>query len=158
MSEELSKEDLKNEIEELREELKKVKRRKHGEEQQKEVREIKKQAEDAVESNFSRRKFMKALGGGGAALGAAALMPGVAGFDIKSDKGLKYYNQSSSNTNFEVNKKGILTANQIGKSGDRVETGYFDQLNANKIGSETNPSAANVEEQNIIDTQNWPLA
>ncbi|MFC5133753.1 MULTISPECIES: twin-arginine translocation signal domain-containing protein [Haloferacaceae] len=51
---------------------------------------------------MSRRKFMKAIAGGGAALGAAAMMPSAAALDIESNNPLSY------NDNFSVGTQGEL--------------------------------------------------
>ncbi|MFB1065031.1 hypothetical protein [Natrinema sp. H-ect4] len=70
--------------------------------------------EDTVESSgISRRRFLKIMGGGTAAAGITALIPGAAGFDITSSDGLKYFNQSSTDSSFEVDPSGTLNANKI---------------------------------------------
>ena len=56
-----------------------------------------KTAEKESDSSLSRRNFLKALGGGAAGLGAAAMIPSAAGLRINSDQGLSYYNSSSAN-------------------------------------------------------------
>ncbi len=72
---------------------------------------------------MSRRKFMKAIAGGGAALGAAAMMPSAAALDIESDNPLRY------NENFSVDTQGNL--NLQGKDATNVGS-----VNALSVSSE----------------------
>ena len=121
--------ELEEKISGLQNELEKVKENKKGEIKEKELEGIRDQAEDAVEdSGVSRRKFLKALGGGTAAAGAAALLPGASAFTFKDDKPFKFGNQSSSSSNFEVGTSGnldlhgndIKDVGEIGTSSNRV--------------------------------------
>lgn len=102
-------EELREEVQELKEELERVKDRKTGEAKEREAGKIQDQIEDAAEnSSFSRRKFMKMIGGGAVGLSAATVLPGVSGFTFKDDKSFKFGNMSSSQTNLEVATGGDL--------------------------------------------------
>jgi len=102
-------EDLKARIQELEDELQKLKDQKRQEYADtsavdEEIEEVHDQIRDEAEnSGMSRRKFMKAIAGGGAALGAAAMMPSAAALDIESNNPLSY------NDNFSVDTQGNLS-------------------------------------------------
>jgi hypothetical protein len=117
-----SKDELEKEIQELRNELEEVKQKNSNND---EVEKIRKTTED---SGLSRRGFLKALGGGAAGLGAAAMLPSVAGFEIKDSNSLKYFNQSSSKSSFEVDPSGNLDVTQIGTSSNPIPQTYTNQL------------------------------
>ena len=86
------------------------------------------------DSSLSRRNFLKALGGGAAGLGAAAMIPSAAGFQINSNKGLSYYNSSSANkSQFEVGPNGILDAQQIGTDKNPVDSIHSKTTNTGEL-------------------------
>ena len=72
-------------------------------------------------------------------MGAAALIPGGTGFDIKSDSSLRYFNRSGSGPSFEVSKNGTVKASSLGKSEDKIQKGYFGSLDADSLGSVSSP-------------------
>lgn len=117
--------ELKERIQELEDELQQLKEKRKQEHPDsavvdQEVEEVHDQIRDeADQSGMSRRKFMKAIAGGGAALGAAAMMPSAAALDIESDNPLSY------NSNFEIDTQGNL--NLRGKN----------IANAGSVGAET---------------------
>ena len=93
------------------------------------------------DSNLSRRNFLKALGGGAAGLGAAAMIPSAAGFRVNSNKGLSYYNSSSANkSQFEVGPNGILDAKQIGTDKNPVGSIHSETTNTGEQSFKTQNS------------------
>jgi hypothetical protein len=93
-----------------------------------------KTAQKESDSSLSRRSFLKALGGGAAGLGAAAMIPSAAGLRINSDQGLSYYNSSSANkSQFEVRPNGILDAQQIGTDKNPVGSIHSETTNTEKL-------------------------
>ena len=93
-----------------------------------------KTAQKESDSSLSRRSFLKALGGGAAGLGAAAMIPSAAGLRINSDQGLSYYNSSSANrSQFEVRPNGILDAQQIGTDKNPVGSIHSETTNTEEL-------------------------
>jgi MoCo/4Fe-4S cofactor protein with predicted Tat translocation signal len=121
--------ELVNEDEEFRKQLKQEINTE--EEQEAEVEKI----EGGEKDSFSRRDFLKgALGG--AALGAAAMIPSAAGYDITSSYPFSIYN-STDDKNFEVDTQGTLTTNQIGSSSSKVDNIHSKSLDTGSINNQT---------------------
>jgi hypothetical protein len=122
--------DLKARIQELEDELQQLKEKRKQEYTDsaavdEEIEEVQDQIRDeADQSGMSRRKFMKTIAGGGAALGAAAMMPSAAALDIESNNPLSY------NENFSVDTQGDLNlgGNNITNAGsiDAASGGFSD--------------------------------
>ncbi len=125
-------ENLKARIQELEDELQKIKEQKRKEYTDsaavdEEIEEVHDQIRDEVEnSGMSRRKFMKAIAGGGAALGAAAMMPSAAALDIESSTPISYNDNFSVDTpdNLNLNDKDISNAGSVGATS--VNTGNLE--------------------------------
>ena len=93
-----------------------------------------KTAQKESDSTLSRRSFLKALGGGAAGLGAAAMIPSAAGLRVNSNKGLSYYNSSSANkSQFEVGPNGVLDAQQIGTDKNPVGSIHSETTNTGEL-------------------------
>jgi hypothetical protein len=115
-------EDLKARIQELEDELQKLKDKKRQQYSDsaavdEETEEVHDQIRDEADhSGMSRRKFMKTLAGGGAALGAAAMMPSAAALDIESTNPLNYNESFSVDTqgNLDLQGHNIANAGSIG--------------------------------------------
>lgn len=138
--------DLKDEIQALRDELKRLKQEKRSdaastrspEAVEAEMEEVADQVKDvAEESRFSRRDFMKMLGGGAAGLGAAAMLPSMASaFKVESDNALQYFNQSGTGvSSFEVTPSGNLTTQQIGTVNDKIQNIHASSVTTDQLGT-----------------------
>lgn len=116
--------ELKERIQELEDELQKLKEEKRKEYADssavdEEIEEVHDQIRDEADhSGMSRRKFMKAIAGGGAALGVAAMMPSAAALDIESNNPLSYNDKFSVGTQGNLNLQGnnITNAGSVGAS------------------------------------------
>lgn len=105
-----------------------------------EIEEVKQQIRDEAEAaGFSRRDFMKLVGGGAAGLGAAAMLPSLgSAFKVESDNALKYFNQSGTGTpSFEVTPSGNLTTQQIGTSSDKIQDIHASSISTKDLSTVT---------------------
>jgi len=100
-------------------------------------------------SNLSRRAFLKGLAGGAAGIGAASMLPSAAGYQITSNHPLSYYNQSSSDPNFEVNTEGTLDTNQIGTNSNPVGSIHSNTINAERVSSNS-VSTENINNKVVV--------
>lgn len=118
--------ELKKEIEELRNELEDIKA------------ELGNKEEDSGKENskMGRRKFLKVLGGSALGLGAAAAMPAAA-FNIRSERGIKYFNGSAGNPEFSVDSEGLVDTNVVKASDFNLES------------NETGSAGFRIEEQDL---------
>jgi hypothetical protein len=87
-------------------------------------------------NSLSRRDFLKGALGGAGALGAAAMIPSAASYDITSSHPFSIYN-STDDKNFEVDTQGTLTTNQIGAASNRVSNIYGDSIDVDQINNAT---------------------
>lgn len=129
LTEEKDIEELRKEVKELKNQLKEVKKQENTRNTE--------QEKTTKKNKYSRRDFLKALGGGAAGIGAAAMIPGAAGFTFKDDKAFKFSNLSSSQTNFEVGKNGDLNLH----SNKIQNTSKIDTQSLNFEDSQTNPTS-----------------
>jgi hypothetical protein len=67
------------------------------------------------------------------------MIPSATGFEINSDKGLKYYNSSSAKkSQFNVSSDGVLEAQQIGTVKNPVESVHSKSVNTEELSAKSN--------------------
>lgn len=137
-------ESLKEEIQDLRNELERLKAEKRSDtavrspgDIENEIEEVQEQVHDVVDnSGWSRRDFLKMMGGGAAGLGAAAMLPSLgSAFKVESSNALEYFNRSSDNASFSVTPGGNVTAPQLGEPNDKIQNIHANSLTADELNS-----------------------
>jgi len=90
--------------------------------------------QESSDKFLSRRDFLKSFVSGAVAVGGITMLPSVSAFQITSDNPLQYFNQSSSDSSFEVDTSGTLEVNQIGTKSSPVSQVFTD-----RVGDGSNP-------------------